>query len=950
MQSSRKIKQMHRILNMFRSVSLTGKLTMMLVGSSILTAAVVGVQTNLIAVEDMRDNRIARLLVAAENSAAEIERYLETVSLELHTLAGSALGRGALADLRGGWDQIGAAGRAGLLQRIYIDENPHPAGERDLLNPAGFGTEAARYALAHERNHDALNALKVAGGYYDLFLIDPQGNIVYTVEKESDFGQNLLSGRLSTSGLAEVFRAVRARPDNDFRAFSDYAPYGPSAGDPASFMAVPVIDDVGVLQGVIAAQIPDEPISVILANHAEAGFHTMQVTIYLLGDDGVLRSNLEATPGSDALSRAAPAIAREAEGLGEATIIEAIGATGIEVIAGVTPIKFSGQSFKLVAELAAADLAVLVTALQWRMATGALTVIAVIAVLAALLARWFAGPIRAMTGAVERMVAGEKTAVPGAERGDEIGVLARSMTAIYDAAVAAQRIRAAVDSFNAPLMVMDVDFTITYVNPALQETLARSRAFWRKRAPAVDFDNMVGVNFDAFHKHAAHQRGILKSLRGEHRTPIAFDNRSFILRMAPVTGAEGDHIGYAVQWEERTEALAVERQIAGIIEAVAGGDFSKRLSIASEEKFVTDVAGGMNRLCEIVEGFLSDLERSLAAMAGGDLTKRIETGYSGRLGEVAAAVNESTASLGRLVHEITATAGAINLSTGEIAEGAGQLSALTEGQASSLEQTAATMEEMAATVKSNAESAATANTLASETARRAERGQEVVMETTAAMNRIKDSANKISDIISVIDGIAFQTNLLALNAAVEAARAGDAGRGFAVVAAEVRTLAQRSSQAAKDITGLIGDSTSHVTEGVRLTETAGEALRDIVEGIVAVARTVDDISAASREQSAGVDEISQTINHLDSMTQQNAVLADQSAATARTLTGQTGKLADTVQAFRIERRAPPTDPRSALPDPAPAQPAAPRPVAKPAVAAPPEPSLRAAVGSDWSEF
>ena len=135
--------------------------------------------------------------------------------------------------------------------------------------------------------------------------------------------------------------------------------------------------------------------------------------------------------------------------------------------------------------------------------------------------------------------------------------------------------------------------------------------------------------------------------------------------MAPVTDAEGDHIGYAVQWEERTETLAVERQIAGIIEAVTGGDFSKRLSIVSEEKFVNDVAAGMNRLCEIVEGFLSDLERSFAAMAGGDLTKRIETDFSGRLGEVAAAVNESTTALGRLVHEITATAGAINLSTAE---------------------------------------------------------------------------------------------------------------------------------------------------------------------------------------------------------------------------------------------------------------------------------------------
>jgi methyl-accepting chemotaxis protein len=213
------------------------------------------------------------------------------------------------------------------------------------------------------------------------------------------------------------------------------------------------------------------------------------------------------------------------------------------------------------------------------------------------------------------------------------------------------------------------------------------------------------------------------------------------------------------------------------------------------------------------------------------------------------------------------------------------------------------LEQIAATARSNAESSARANVLAADTTSRAERGQNVVRETAAAMNRIKDSASKISEIISEIDGIAFQTNLLALNAAVEAARAGDAGKGFAVVAAEVRTLAQRSSQAAKDITCLIGDSANHVTAGVRLTETAGDALNEIVEGLVDVANTIDGISAASREQSVGIGEISQTVSHLDSMTQQNAALSDQSAATARRLSGQAGELADIVGVFRTESAA-----------------------------------------------
>ncbi|MFQ5565200.1 MAG: cache and HAMP domain-containing protein, partial [Paracoccaceae bacterium] len=449
---------MSRILDLFRSTSLTRKLAAMLVGSSALTAAVVGIQTGLIAVEDMRGNRIGRLQTAAENSAADVERYLVTVHEELKTLADGGLGLSALTDLRNGWDQIDTADRSALLQRIYSDEDTSLAGGPELLTPTGYGTEAARYALAHDRSHDALRALKVAGGYHDLYLIDAEGNIVYTVEKKSDFGQNLLSGPLSTSGLAEVFRAARSRPDHESIALSDFAPYAAGNDDMHSFMAVPVIDDDGVFIGVIATQIRDEPVLNILIRNASAGFPEMQVTMHLLGAKGVVEGYSDAAPTLDAPPERPPVIDTLSETLHEAAIVRATGADGLEVIAGVAPLEFAGRSFNLVAELAAGDLEALVSGLQLRMATGALIAIAVIAALATLLARWLAGPIRAMTGAVERLVAGERTEVPGAERGDEIGVLARSMTAIYDSAVAAKRIRAAVDSFNAPLMVMDAEF------------------------------------------------------------------------------------------------------------------------------------------------------------------------------------------------------------------------------------------------------------------------------------------------------------------------------------------------------------------------------------------------------------------------------------------------------------------------------------------------------------
>ncbi|MEM6904861.1 MAG: methyl-accepting chemotaxis protein, partial [Pseudomonadota bacterium] len=237
--------------------------------------------------------------------------------------------------------------------------------------------------------------------------------------------------------------------------------------------------------------------------------------------------------------------------------------------------------------------------------------------------------------------------------------------------------------------------------------------------------------------------------------------------------------------------------------------------------------------------------------------------------------------------------------TREIATGATELSGRTESQAASLEETAATMEEMTASIKANAESADRAKSISSDAAARATRGGEVVEETVTAMGLIETGSGKISEIITVIDSIAFQTNLLALNAAVEAARAGDAGKGFAVVASEVRTLAQRSAEAAKDITQLISESTRQVSDGVQLVNRTGEALREIVEAVDAVAGTVEEISAATREQSTGVSEISASVSQMDQMTQQNSTMAEGSASASKSLETQGVELANLLGFFKV---------------------------------------------------
>jgi methyl-accepting chemotaxis protein len=294
------------------------------------------------------------------------------------------------------------------------------------------------------------------------------------------------------------------------------------------------------------------------------------------------------------------------------------------------------------------------------------------------------------------------------------------------------------------------------------------------------------------------------------------------------------------------------------------------------------------------------VSEGMAALAQGNLTFRIGHDIPEEYGLIRDNFNEAMTRLEQMVATIKASATAIAASSQEINSGAQDLSSRTEQQASALEESAATTEELAASVKTSAQASRRSVELADDATRIARTGGTIVKDATDAMARIEEASKKISEITGVIDGIAFQTNLLALNAAVEAARAGDAGRGFAVVAAEVRTLAQRSSEAAKSITGLIASSDAEVTEGVKLVRLAGDTLEQIVDASARVSATVEEIAGASGQQANGLDEMSQAVTHMDGITQQNAALAEQSAASARTLLDQIGQLNRLISSFRTQ--------------------------------------------------
>ena len=287
-------------------------------------------------------------------------------------------------------------------------------------------------------------------------------------------------------------------------------------------------------------------------------------------------------------------------------------------------------------------------------------------------------------------------------------------------------------------------------------------------------------------------------------------------------------------------------------------------------------------------------------VAAGDLRTQFDKASGDEIGDLMRALQGMNEALRKVVSEVQTGTNAIATSSGEIAAGNADLSARTEQQASSLEETASSMEELTSTVKQNADNARQANQMAVAASGVAERGGSIVSQVVDTMGAIDTASTKIVDIIGVIDGIAFQTNILAVNAAVEAARAGEQGRGFAVVATEVRSLAQRSAAAAREIKTLIGDSVEQVNNGTRLVQQAGSTMGEVVDSVRRVTDIMAEITAASAEQSMGIDQVNQAIAQMDQVTQQNAALVEEAAAAAESLQEQSGQLAGVVSVFKLD--------------------------------------------------
>ncbi len=447
------------------------------------------------------------------------------------------------------------------------------------------------------------------------------------------------------------------------------------------------------------------------------------------------------------------------------------------------------------------------------------------------------------------------------------------------------RVKQALDNVSANVMIADSQYNIIYMNDSIGGMMRTAEADIRTQLTSFDTNRLMGANIDIFHKNPAHQRGMLEKLNTTHIGQIVVGGRTFRLIANPIV-VEGERIGTVVEWADRTAEVAIEGEIDAMVEAASSGDFTQQIRLEGKDGFFANLSQGLNNLVSTVEVALNDVLRMLGAMAKGDLTERITRDYQGSFGQMKNDANETANKLTEVIGNIRSSSTAIMSAANEIAQGNADLSQRTEEQASSLEETASSMEEMTSTVKQSAENAVEANQLSDDAQDKAVQGGQVVSRAVSAMDDINTSSKKISDIIGVIDEIAFQTNLLALNAAVEAARAGEQGRGFAVVAGEVRNLAQRSAGAAKEIKELIRDSQNKVGDGTQLVNESGETLQDIVNAVEKVSAMMRDISAAAQEQTSGIDQVNTAISQMDDMTQQNAALVEEASAAGEAMAEQ----------------------------------------------------------------
>ncbi len=787
----------------FPQLKLALKLPIAVAGAALVASAVIGIGAYLIAAGTVGTMTEDKLQVVASARATALTELLESIKSDLLVTASSGGTVSAIQNLAGGWPQVGDDPSV-LLREAFIDKNPNPLDQRDLLD-TGKLNKGLTYDMAHGRLHPGFRAQLQAHGYEDIYLFDPAGNLIYSVKKLDDYATSFADGPYAQSTLGDAFRAAAAMPAPGQVVFADAAPYGVSPDRPASFMASPVFN-LGQLIGVVAFKMPGDAIAALMANRL--GMGESSETFYV-GADHLLRNDSIYSDGNDVLrTQFATADVDAALESGKTTYGRTASYRDMPLVTVTTPVSFEGTHWALVAAMSEAEAYAPLTSMRNSILAGSALVLVLATLLGLIFARSVTRPISRLTRTMGSLAGGDLSVeVTGQKRSDEIGAMAR-----------------AVEVFR---------------------------------------DNALKITHMTEEERAASER------RRIERTDM----------MQQLRGAFGE-----------------------VVDAAVAGDFSRRVPANFADAAMNELASSVNDLVDTVERGLAETGEVLAGLAARDLNVRMSGDHRGAFARLKHDINAVIDSLADFVAGLKQTSSALRTATGEILSGANDLSERTTRQAATIEETTAAMEQLAATVVANDRRAEAASVKAGSVSQTASEGGEVMRHATAAMERIKDSSGKISNIIGLIDDIAFQTNLLALNASVEAARAGEAGKGFAVVAVEVRRLAQSAAVASRDVKALIDASAGEVRTGSRLVEEAAGKLGAMLEAARENAALVGDIARSSRAQSSSIEEIATAVRQMDEMTQHNAALVEETNAAIEQTERQAGELDRIVEVYALDDR------------------------------------------------
>lgn len=967
------------------NLRLSVKLPLMLVAVAMLALSVTGVLAYREARNLLEDEAAQRLETTLEQRQTELGDWSAQLLGELRALAASQATGRTLRDFLGAWKRLGDTPVA-YLREAYVTKNPNPPGERYKLD---FPGDVNDYGVLHRRYHPGFVTLLEEKGLYDLFLVDAQGNILYSVRKEANFASGASAGELKDSPLGRVIGAALTGQGAE-PVVSAFATIGEGAQLQRGFyMASPVRSAEGTLLGVLAFAVPLARLDAIVLEPRSLG---ATGRAYLVDAEGALQSPLKDLPGAE-IGRKVDNPGADAARLAEAGRRSYPGFDGHEVESVFSGVTLFGRSYGLVIEQTTEELFAPAKSLARKQLFNAAWSLALLAGLSALMAHSVAHPLRRLVATIAAIARGRHDLeVPGTTRRDEVGEIAVALDALRgdlqrsDAARQEATIQGtAFRNSSAALMTVDAALKVTYANAALVKLISARLEDFRRSTPDLEAADLVGQDLRNLYPLSEEEEAWLRDPArlpfhndvavGEGRYGVDFSEISL-----PGTGL----IGYVIEWRDVTE-LRMNRALLtaidntqlvlefspegrvtrsnGNVQEALGRDAAALQGIAHDALIAGDgvTAGFWDRLSNLepvigrfrltgtgghsvlAEGSVTPVPdragsilkivliandttqaqealdaaqaRNAAMMAGqrdvvetlrtglsrlsaGDLQTQISEAFSPDYEQLRTDFNLAVQTLSEAIEVVIENAQTIDGEAQEICNAAADLSQRTERQAATLAKTAASLDQLTASVGTATESISEADHVVAQARLSAESSGKVVQQAVAAMSEIEHSSLQISRIIGVIDDIAFQTNLLALNAGVEAARAGEAGRGFAVVASEVRTLAQRSSDAAREIDALITTSSAHVRRGVDLVGETGQALNGILESVNDIAGRVSRISLSSREQSTGLAEINAAVIQLDQVTQQNAAMFEQTTAASQALSRGARALTATTAQFR----------------------------------------------------